>query len=66
VAAYWSSTFVFDVVTYLIPCSVFLGLLYAFDIQSYTTNESAGATALLFLLYGPAVAPFTYCIRSVA
>ncbi|CAM9424100.1 unnamed protein product, partial [Ectocarpus fasciculatus] len=62
VAAYWSSTFVFDVVTYLIPCSVFLGLLYAFDVESYTTNESAGATALLFLLYGPAVAPFTYCI----
>ncbi|CBJ29591.1 conserved unknown protein [Ectocarpus siliculosus] len=62
IAAYWSSTFVFDVVTYLIPCSVFLGLLYAFDIESYTTNESASATALLFLLYGPAVAPFTYCI----
>ncbi|CAM9688711.1 unnamed protein product, partial [Hapterophycus canaliculatus] len=28
----------------------------------YTTNEAAGATILLFLLYGPAVAPFTYCI----
>ena len=27
-------------------------------------NESAIATVLLFLLYGPAVAPFTYCIRS--
>lgn len=30
----------------------------------YTTNEAAGAAAVLFLFYGPAVAPFTYCIRS--
>lgn len=29
-------------------------------------NEGAVATFLLFLLYGPAVAPFTYCIRSDA
>lgn len=29
----------------------------------YTMNEAAVATFLLFLLYGPAVAPFTYCIR---
>lgn len=34
VGAYWTSTFVFDVMTYLIPCAVFLGLIYAFDVPS--------------------------------
>lgn len=34
VLAYWASTFVFDIVTYLIPFAVFLGLLYIFDVQS--------------------------------
>ncbi|CAM9094590.1 unnamed protein product, partial [Laminaria digitata] len=62
VGVYWLSTFVFDVATYLVPCGAFLGLLYAFDVPSYTMNEGAVATFLLFLLYGPAVAPFTYCI----
>ena len=34
VGVYWLTTFVFDVATYLIPCGVFLGLLYAFDVPS--------------------------------
>lgn len=34
VTVYWASTFVFDVLTYLIPCAVFLSLLYAFDVES--------------------------------
>lgn len=34
VGAYWASTFVFDVATYIIPCGVFLGLIYAFDVPS--------------------------------
>lgn len=34
VVVYWVSTFVFDVLTYLIPCAVFLGLIYAFSVPS--------------------------------
>lgn len=46
VGAYWMSTFVFDVVTYVIPCAVFLGLIYAFDVPS----ESLGITLYTFYL----------------
>lgn len=34
VLSYWASTFVFDLASYLIPFVVFLGLLYAFDVES--------------------------------
>lgn len=34
VAAYWTSTFVFDVMSYLIPFTVFLTLLHAFHVES--------------------------------
>ncbi|CAM9341769.1 unnamed protein product, partial [Choristocarpus tenellus] len=62
IVAYWVSTFLFDVVSYLVPCAVFIGLIYVFHVPSYTEGEGGVATILLFLLYGPAVAPFTYCI----
>ncbi|CAM9606925.1 unnamed protein product [Sphacelaria rigidula] len=40
VAAYWASTYVFDILTYLVPCSVFLGLIYAFNVPSRSTSTS--------------------------
>lgn len=43
VGAYWASTFVFDIATYLIPCGVFLSLMYAFHVPSAYTG-----TVLLF------------------
>ncbi|CAM9396747.1 unnamed protein product [Discosporangium mesarthrocarpum] len=62
VYAYWVSTFLFDVVSYLVPFGVFIGLIHAFNVESYTKGEAGVATVLLFLLYGAAVAPFTYCL----
>lgn len=40
VAAYWASTYVFDILTYLVPCAVFLGLIYAFNVPSKSTARS--------------------------
>lgn len=60
--AYWSATFLWDAASYLVPCSLILGLIFAFQIDSFTKNEGAGAVVILFLLYGPAVASFTYII----
>ena len=37
-----------------------MGLIYAFGIDNYTQGEGGIACALLFLLFGPAVAGFTY------
>ena len=59
-SAYWFSTWLWDATSYLAPFSLTLALVYAFGIESYTKGDGAMACALLFLLFGPAVAGFTY------
>ena len=60
--AYWTSTFLWDSVSYLVPCALILALIFSFQIDAFTKNDGALAVFLLFLLYGPAVASFTYMI----
>jgi len=59
-SAYWFATFAWDAVSYLAPFTLTMGLIYAFGIDNYTQGEGGIACALLFLLFGPAVAGFTY------
>ena len=59
--AYWLATYLWDAVSYLIPSGLSILMFVAFGVEAYTTGESLTATALLFLLYGPAVAAQTYC-----
>ncbi|GMI20925.1 hypothetical protein TeGR_g12 [Tetraparma gracilis] len=58
--AYWFSTFVWDATSYLAPFSLTLILIWCFGIEAYTKGDGAIGCALLFLLFGPAVAAFTY------
>jgi ATP-binding cassette, subfamily A (ABC1), member 3 len=58
--AYWCSTFVWDVISYLPTVALVLVIVVAFGVDNYTKNDGGVATFLLFLLYGPAVASFTY------
>lgn len=60
--AYWVSSFVFDVLSYIptVAMVMILCLIYGFD--SFTENSGGGATFLLFMLFGPAVAAFTYVV----
>lgn len=60
--AYWCSTWVWDVVSYLPTVVLIMCIIFAFGVDSYTKNEGAGATVLLFLFFGPAVASFTYML----
>lgn len=59
-SAYWFATFAWDAVSYLAPFTLTMGLIYAFGIENYTTGDGGIACAVLFLLFGPAVAGFTY------
>ena len=63
--AYWLATFSWDVVSYLIPSGLSIVMFVAFGVDAYTTGQGLTATALLFLLYGPAVAGQTYCFSFV-
>jgi ATP-binding cassette subfamily A (ABC1) protein 3 len=63
--AYWLSTFVWDSVSSLIPSGLTLLLFRCFGIDAFVEGEAGVACALLFFLFGPAVAAFTYCISFV-
>jgi ATP-binding cassette, subfamily A (ABC1), member 3 len=58
--AYWCSTFVWDVISYLPTVGLVLIIVTAFGVDNYIKDDGGLATFLLFLLYGPAVASFTY------
>ena len=60
--AYWSSTWLFDSLSYLVPAMTTLALIAAFDIDAFLKDGALSATLWLLLLFGPAVASFTYCV----
>lgn len=60
ILAYWLSNFLWDLLSWLPPLLITLGLLYAFEIKTYTEGQAAGAFILLFLAFAPAATAFTY------
>jgi len=61
--SYWLSTWLWDVANYQIPCWFTVILMFAFDVSTLTTTEDGVVTAViaLLVLFGPAVASFSYC-----
>lgn len=57
--AYWLATYTWDCINYLVPATMAVVLIIAFDVTELV-GASLPATILLFLLYGASVAPFTY------
>jgi ATP-binding cassette subfamily A (ABC1) protein 3 len=68
--AFWLSNFVWDFLLYLIPCAAAIILIKAFGIDSMTgssacnscSSETFPAVIVLFILFGLAICPFTYCL----
>lgn len=60
IPAYWLATYAWDCVNYLVPCIVCFFLLVGFN--TLVDDGRWGATLLLLLLFGAAVAPFTYVL----
>lgn len=60
--AYWTSSWVWDFLSYLPTVALVMALCFAYDIDAFTKNEGTVACFLLFTLYGPAVASFTYVV----
>merc|ERR1712232_181269 len=57
--AYWMSNALFDLFMYAIPSVFSFILIVAFDVTTY--RDEFAAVFTLYLLYGLAVIPFTYC-----
>ncbi len=54
--AYWLATFVWDIVSYAVPCILSIVLILAFQIQQLIEGTRLVATIVLFFLYGTSVA----------
>jgi len=65
--AYWLSTWLWDVANYQIPCWITVILMYAFDVSTLTATENgvAGGVITILVLFGPAVASFSYCVSFI-
>lgn len=60
-SAYWISIFVWDIAKHIIPSVVCCALIAAFDIDSLNNPDDAyGVCWVIILMYGMAVAPFSY------
>jgi len=59
---FWSATFIWDVINYLLPCAGVLIAFAAFNIEAYVGGSRAGYMLLLMLLYAWAVLPFMYLL----
>lgn len=65
-AAYWTTTFVWDLAMYISTSIICLVLIAAFDVEVYTgSTEVFGGIILVFLMYGLSVIPFTYVLSFV-
>ena len=63
-SAYWLSSYMWDIMNYQLPLWISVILMFAFDIDPYTTTERGvvGGTITALVLFGPAAAGFTYCV----
>ncbi|KAG1690889.1 hypothetical protein DVH05_027491 [Phytophthora capsici] len=67
--AFWLSNYMWDFAMYMFPCVSALILINVFEISALTgqdcdscTSATFPAVILLFLLFGLAICPFTYCL----
>lgn len=61
--AYWLSTFVWDIINYLIPVLIILIVFAAFQTDAYVNDNRLGLVFMVFLLYGFSVLPFVYLMH---
>ncbi|KAG7399525.1 hypothetical protein PHYBOEH_008650 [Phytophthora boehmeriae] len=67
--AFWLANYLWDLLTYVIPFVAAIVLIQIFNISSFTGNDCISCTSqtypavvLLFVLFGLAICPFTYCL----
>ncbi|GMF14304.1 unnamed protein product [Phytophthora lilii] len=67
--AFWLANYLWDLLTYVIPFIAAIALIQIFDIAAFTGNDCVSCTSqtfpaivFLFILFGLAICPFTYCL----
>ncbi|RLN46846.1 hypothetical protein BBO99_00008704 [Phytophthora kernoviae] len=68
--AFWLANYVWDLMMYVVPCIAAIILIKVFDVSALTgnadctscTSDTFPAVIVLFILFGFAICPFTYCL----
>jgi hypothetical protein len=60
IVSYWLSTWLFDVLSYLVPFTISIVAVVAFDLKAYTADGGLAYVSQLLFGYGCAVASFSY------
>ncbi|XP_066485290.1 ATP-binding cassette sub-family A member 13 [Tiliqua scincoides] len=59
---YWVANFLYDMLLYLVPVSLCIGMITVFQLSAFTFRENLAATALLLILFGYATLPWMYLL----
>ncbi|TDH06959.1 hypothetical protein EPR50_G00119390 [Perca flavescens] len=62
---YWAVNFFYDMVMYLIPVTLTVGVIAAFQIPAFTERQNLGAVTLLLVLFGFATFPWMYLLSGI-
>ncbi|XP_073329250.1 uncharacterized protein abca12 [Pagrus major] len=62
---YWAVNFFYDMVMYLIPVTLTVGVFAAFQIPAFTDRQNLGAITMLLVLFGFATFPWMYLLSGV-
>nr|XP_019945693.1 PREDICTED: ATP-binding cassette sub-family A member 12 [Paralichthys olivaceus] len=62
---YWAVNFLYDMVIYLIPVTLTICVVAAFQVPAFTDRQNLGAVALLLVLFGFSTFPWMYLLSGV-
>uniref|UniRef100_A0AAQ6A434 ABC transporter domain-containing protein n=1 Tax=Amphiprion ocellaris TaxID=80972 RepID=A0AAQ6A434_AMPOC len=62
---YWAVNFFYDMIVYLIPVTLTIGVIAAFQIPAFTDRQNLAAVSLLLVLFGFATFPWMYLLSAV-
>ncbi|XP_076468788.1 phospholipid-transporting ATPase ABCA3-like isoform X1 [Babylonia areolata] len=61
--AFWLASFAWDLINYLIPCLVLIGVFALYKVDAYTDKDNLGLVLLILVMFGIAVLPFIYILQ---
>ncbi|XP_074551593.1 glucosylceramide transporter ABCA12-like [Halichoeres trimaculatus] len=62
---YWAVNFLYDMAVYMIPVTLTVCVIAAFQIPAFTARQNLGAVALLLVLFGFATFPWMYLLSGI-
>ncbi|CAG09257.1 unnamed protein product, partial [Tetraodon nigroviridis] len=62
---YWTVNFLYDMFMYLIPVTLTVGVIAAFQLPAFTDRQNLGAVTLLLVLFGFSTFPWMYLLAGI-